>query len=100
MIGNDILPPLGATDDNPPLCVRIPGRSTWGGAAMASGKKCPEFASFEAIPDAVIITGRAGSIVFGNRHAERVFGYERGKLVGLAIESLIPKRCGEDDVSS
>ncbi len=56
---------------------------------MASGKKCPEFTSFETIPDAVIITGRDGSIVFANRHADRVFGYERGKLIGLTIESLI-----------
>ena len=59
---------------------------------MASGKECSEFASFEAIPDAVIIAGRDGSIVFANRHAYQVFGYERGKLVGLTIESLIPKR--------
>ena len=59
---------------------------------MAGGKKCLEFASLEAIPDAAILVGRDGSIVFANRHADRVFGYERGKLVGLAIESLIPER--------
>ncbi len=58
---------------------------------MASVKKCPEFAAFEAIPDAVILVDRDGSIVFANRHADRVFGYERGKLVGLRIESLIPE---------
>ena len=62
------------------------------GTAMGRGMKDGEFASFEAIPDAVIIVGRDGSIVFANRHADRVFGYERGKLVGLTMESLIPKR--------
>ncbi len=40
----------------------------------------------------MIIAGRDGSIVFANRHAVRVFGYERGKLVGLTIESLITER--------
>lgn len=64
----------------------------WGDAVMASGKERSEFASFEAIPDAVIIVGRDGSIVFANRHAHRVFGYEKGKLVGLSLESLIPTR--------
>ena len=54
-----------------------------------------EFAAFEALPDAVIVADRAGSIVFTNRLTDRVFGYERGKLVGLAIESLIPKRYRE-----
>ncbi len=58
---------------------------------MASVNECSDFASFEAVPDAVIIAGRDGSIVFANRHADRVFGYEKGKLVGLTIESLIPE---------
>ena len=47
---------------------------------------------FGSIPDAVLVVGRDGSIVSANEHAERVFGYERGKLVGLTIESLIPER--------
>ena len=58
---------------------------------MASVHERSDFASFEAVPDAVIVAGRDGSIVFANRHADRVFGYETGKLIGLTIESLIPE---------
>jgi PAS domain S-box-containing protein len=47
---------------------------------------------FESVPDALLVMGRDGSIVFANRHAERLFGYEPGKLVGLAIEALVPER--------
>ena len=47
--------------------------------------------AFESVPDALLVVGRDGSIVFANRHAERLFGYEPGKLVGLAIEALVPE---------
>jgi PAS domain S-box-containing protein len=30
--------------------------------------------------------------VFANRHAERLFGYEPGQLVGVEIEALLPER--------
>ncbi len=59
---------------------------------MQGSEKISDLASFEAIPDALVLLDREGSIVFANRHAERVFGYERGKLVGLTIKSLIPER--------
>jgi PAS domain S-box-containing protein len=36
--------------------------------------------------------GRDGSIVFANKDAERLFGLERRKLVGLSIEALVPER--------
>ncbi len=52
----------------------------------------PEFAAFEAIPDAIIVVGRDGSIVHSNVHADRLFGYEDGRLVGLTIDSLIPEQ--------
>jgi PAS domain S-box-containing protein len=51
-----------------------------------------EFASFEAVPDAVLIVNRNRSIVSANVHAERLFGYEEGSLIGLTIEALIPER--------
>ena len=51
-----------------------------------------DLSEFASIPDAVLVVGRDGSIVSANRHADRVFGYERGKLVGLTIESLISER--------
>ncbi len=58
---------------------------------MGSGMKGGEFSSFEAIPDAVIMAGRDGSIVFANRHAHRLFGYEGVELLGLSIDALIPE---------
>jgi PAS domain S-box-containing protein len=48
--------------------------------------------AFESVPDALLVVGRDGSIVFANRHAERLFGYEPEKLVGLAIEALVPEQ--------
>jgi PAS domain S-box-containing protein len=61
-------------------------------AAMASGNECPEFALFDAIPDAVIMVDRDGSIVHANELAEGLFGYEQGKLIGRRIETLLPKK--------
>jgi PAS domain S-box-containing protein len=61
-------------------------------AAMASGNQRPEFASFDAMPDAVITIDRDRSIVHANVHAERLLGYEQGTLIGLKIEMLLPER--------
>ena len=59
---------------------------------MGRGKKGGEFSSFEAIPDAVLIASRNGSIVFANRHAHRLFCYEGDELVGRSIDVLIPEK--------
>ncbi len=93
-MGAIICPPGGQGTKCRPCVIRFRDLQhiNMGDAAMASVKKCPEFAAFEAIPDAVILVDRDGSIVFANRHADRVFGYERGKLVGFTIKSLIPER--------
>ena len=45
----------------------------------------------DRIPDAVLVANRDGSIVQANHLAEKLFGYERGKLLGLPVEELIPK---------
>ena len=50
------------------------------------------YAAYESVPDALLIAGRDGSIVFANQHAERLFGYEPGQLVGVEIEALLPER--------
>jgi PAS domain S-box-containing protein len=50
------------------------------------------YAAYESVPDALLIVGRDGSIAFANRHAERLFGYEPGQLVGVEIEALVPER--------
>ncbi|MBW2243171.1 MAG: sigma 54-interacting transcriptional regulator [Deltaproteobacteria bacterium] len=50
------------------------------------------YAAYESVPDALLIVGRDGPIVFANRHAERLFGYEPGQLVGVEIEALLPEQ--------
>jgi len=50
---------------------------------------------FEAVPDALIIADREGRIAEANRHAEALFGYAHGGLVGLPIECLMPEALRE-----
>jgi len=45
----------------------------------------------EAAPDAMVGVDRGGLIQFVNRHTESLFGYPRGALVGLPIETLVPE---------
>ncbi|HEX2659049.1 MAG TPA: PAS domain S-box protein [Polyangia bacterium] len=49
-------------------------------------------ALLEAIPDAVVIAGIGGEIVYVNGQTERLFDYPRADLIGQAIEILIPER--------
>ena len=51
-----------------------------------------------AIPDAVIVISRDGSITQANRLAEQLLGYERGKLIGLPVEALIPNDVAQGHV--
>jgi PAS domain S-box-containing protein len=44
------------------------------------------------MPDAVVVTASNGSIVFINRAAEVLFGYERNELIGQPVEILIPSQ--------
>jgi PAS domain S-box-containing protein len=44
----------------------------------------------EAAPDAILEINRQGRIVFANAAAERVFGYTRAELTGIAVEDLVP----------
>jgi protein-histidine pros-kinase len=46
----------------------------------------------EAAPDAVIVTDRAGRILFANGQTERLFGYSRAELLDQPIEVLVPER--------
>jgi PAS domain S-box-containing protein len=55
-------------------------------------KRSEAFAAFESVPDALLVVGHDGRIVFANQYAGRLFGYEPGQLVGLEIEALIPER--------
>ena len=47
------------------------------------------------IPDAVLIVGAGGAIVYANRQVDGMFGYRRDELVGQPVETLIPERYRE-----
>lgn len=44
----------------------------------------------EAAPDSMVIVNRRGEIARVNAETERIFGYQRGELVGLPFKLLIP----------
>jgi protein-histidine pros-kinase len=46
----------------------------------------------EAAPDAMVIVGEHGDIALVNRQTERLFGYDRGELVGRPVEVLVPEQ--------
>lgn len=55
----------------------------------------PEFAALlEAALDAMLVLRPDGAIAQVNAHAERLFGYSRGELIGQAVELLLPERFG------
>ena len=45
----------------------------------------------ETIPDAMVIADIKGAIVLANTHAERLFGYGTGELLGQSVEVLVPE---------
>ncbi|MBK5956836.1 hypothetical protein CCR97_01195 [Rhodoplanes elegans] len=47
---------------------------------------------FESAPNGMIVTDRAGRVMFVNAHVEQLFGYSREELIGRPIEILVPER--------
>jgi PAS domain S-box-containing protein len=50
----------------------------------------------EASPTAMLMVDAGGDITLVNRQAEFVFGYERGELLGLGVERLVPRPLAEE----
>jgi PAS domain S-box-containing protein len=46
----------------------------------------------ESVPDAIVMVNNTGRIVLVNSQAEKVFGYQRGELLGKPVEMLMPER--------
>jgi PAS domain S-box-containing protein len=51
-------------------------------------------ALLEATPGAVVCIAADGRVVLANAQAERLFGYERGELIGRPVEILVPDPAG------
>lgn len=46
----------------------------------------------EEMPEAVIVSDRAGAIVYWNRAAEMMFGHSAGEAMGQSLDLIIPER--------
>jgi two-component system sensor kinase FixL len=51
-----------------------------------------DFSILESVPDAMVITHRDGRILYVNRVAEKLFGWDRADLLGRPVEVLLPSR--------
>jgi PAS domain S-box-containing protein len=49
-------------------------------------------AILESVPDATVIIGPGGAIELVNTQTEKLFGYQRGELIGQPVELLLPER--------
>ncbi|MEX2524749.1 MAG: PAS domain S-box protein [Gammaproteobacteria bacterium] len=52
----------------------------------------------ESTPDGIVMVNATGRIILANGHAEKMFGYKKGKLIGRPIEILLPKRLQDEHI--
>lgn len=53
----------------------------------------------EAAPNGMLLVGLDGTISMVNTQIEKLFGYDRGDLVGQPVELLVPARCRESHIA-
>lgn len=46
----------------------------------------------EVSPDGIVVVDARGRIIHVNARAERMFGYDEGRMVGLPLDTLVPPR--------
>ena len=51
-------------------------------------------ALIESAPDGLLVANAAGDIILTNLQLDRLFGYERGELLGRKVEQLVPDAAG------
>jgi len=56
-------------------------------------------AIFQYATEGILVTNEKSEIINANPSAEKLFGFEKGELIGQKIEVLIPKRYSEKHVS-
>jgi PAS domain S-box-containing protein len=72
----------------------LPVSSSLMGISSAPGELSGQWARqiLETAPDAMVVVGEDGRIVFVNAQTEVLFGYKRAKLLGQCLDVLIPER--------
>ena len=68
----------------------VASRGTGEGWEPQHGGGDPFFAFMESVPDAMVVVDATGVVQAVNRHAERLFDYAKGALVGASVECLMP----------
>ncbi|WP_413569337.1 PAS domain S-box protein [Bdellovibrio sp. HCB117] len=46
----------------------------------------------ESVPNGILMTNREGKILLSNSPLEKMFGYDKGELIGKEVEVLVPQR--------